>query len=74
MVKRFYQIVVSSGIEPGDALVDGSLGGDDQDRQSGIVMSKPTKQGQAVAVGQAEIEEHEIMLPPGNCRLSVRNG
>ncbi|MCY1235093.1 hypothetical protein D9M72_476970 [compost metagenome] len=74
MMEWLDEIVVGTGIEPGNTLVDGSLGGDDQHGQPRIVVPEATKQGQAVAVGQAEIEQYEIVLLPRDCRFGVRNG
>jgi len=66
------QVVVSPGIETGAAVGDLVSGGDDQDMGLAATRAHPPQHLQAIKLGQAEIEQHDIVA--GGIRQPVALG
>ena len=59
-IERFDQIVIGTGVQPGDAVFSGIARGEDQHRQGGQALAQAAQHGQAVDQRQAEVEHHAV--------------
>lgn len=59
-IERFEQVVVGTGLQPGDAVADAVAGSQHQYRQCFATLPQPLQQLEAVFIGQAQIQHHHI--------------
>ena len=55
-------VVIGAGVQSGDAVVQGVAGGDDEHRQGGGLAADAAQYLQAVAAGQAEVQQDEVVV------------
>jgi hypothetical protein len=75
VTERLDQIVVGAAVEPGDAVVDAGVRRDHQHRRLAPGRARFVDQRNAVAVGKAEVDDHEVVfdLGQGGRRLGGRS-
>ncbi len=73
MVEGLDEIIVRAGIEPLDPHLDRAAGGDDENGKILVLPADGAQKVKAIAIGQAQIEEHEIMLVQRQGRLGIGN-
>jgi hypothetical protein len=56
------EIVVGSGAEAANAILDGVFGGEDKDVGVGAVVAEAAKEGEAVEAGEHEIEDDDVIF------------
>jgi hypothetical protein len=58
--ERLGDVVVPAGRQPGDPVLDGVLGGEEEDRHVGQFTAQPSEHGQPVHVGQHHVEHDGV--------------
>jgi hypothetical protein len=58
--ERLDHVVVAAGGQPGDAILDGVLRGQEQHRQVGCVGPQPAQHLQAAQVRQHDVEHRKV--------------
>src|SRR3954468_12044624 len=71
--ERFNQVVITAGLEPGDAVVHGAAGAQDQDGSSNLTTTELFDQRQAVELGKHDVDDRDVVGRRGRQLQSVRS-
>jgi len=73
-VEGLEQVIVGTGLQAGDPVADGIARGKHQHRQLQALLAQASQQGEAVFVGQAEVEYQHIEMRRAQQGFGIRRG